>query len=176
MEEENYYNIQSIIEDVFRDQTFEGEVFFYDEIPDSIISVFNESLENDFKENIEYLLFYNDSIDETGRDGIAIVKKEENYYLILKEHRRKYPVIFFLHSEFEMWEINSFCLDEVGYLFSITTDIDAKVINGYRYYTVEDTSRTEPVKSRVYTFEFYNNRFLRLLIELCEQIDNELGE
>lgn len=172
--EENYGYITFLIEHTFKNEKLEKDVF-YDEIPDSIISVFNESLDIDFKENIEYLLFYNDSIDEAGKDGIAIVKKEENYYLILKEHR-KYAVIFFLHSEFEMWEINSFSLDEVGYLFSITTDIDANVINGNRYFVVDDMNGTEPVKRRVYTFEFYNNRFLRLLIELCEQIDNELGE
>ena len=174
MEKENYDYITFLIENTFKNEKLEKDVF-YGAIPDSIISVFNESLDIDFKENIEYLLFYNDSLDEVGKDGIAIVKKEENYYLILKEHR-KYPVIFFLHSEFEIWEIDSISLDEVGYLFNIITDFDAKVINGNRHYVVDDMKGTQLEKRRVYTFKFYNNRFLRLLIELCEQIDNELGE
>ncbi|GEC72253.1 WG containing repeat-containing protein [Flavobacterium flevense] len=173
--DDDYYTIQFLIEDTFRfDKEDLQNVFFYDEIPNTIKLVFGKGLNEEFRENLEYLLFYDDSVDNSGEDGIAIVKKEENYFLILSQHRQK-PTIFFLHSQFEKWEINSFCLDEVGYLFSITTDIDAKVISENHYRIIDDLKGTEQIKSRLYTFDFYNNRFLRLLIELCEQIDNELG-
>ncbi|MGL2999435.1 hypothetical protein [Flavobacterium sp. RSSB_23] len=170
MEEENYGYIKFLIENTFNNEKLEKDVF-YDEIPDSIISVFNESLDFDFKENIEYLLFYNDSLDGTGEDGIAIVKREENYYLILKEHRNK-PSIFFLHSEFESWEIRRMYFNEIDYVFNIETDIDALVI-GDRYYYTNGFEGGDSVKSRFYTFQFYNKRFLELLIEICEQINNE---
>ena len=171
MEEENYEYIKFLIERAFKDEKLEKDVF-YEEIPDSIISVFNESLDFDFKENIEYLLFYNDSLNETGKDGIAIVKKEENYYLILKEHRNM-PAIFFLHSEFESWEIQRLYFNEIDYVFNIQTDIDAKVISEKHYYTLNAES-IDYVKSRLYIFHFYNRKFLELLIGLCEQINNDL--
>lgn len=164
MEEENYGYIKFVIEHTFKNEKLEKDVF-YDEIPESIISVFNESLDFDFKENIEYLLFYNDSLERTGKDGIAIVKKAENYYLILKEHRNK-PSIFFLHSEFESWEIERLHFNEIDYTFNIATERDAKVISEKYYYAVGDDSR-------LYIFNFYNRRFLELLITICEQINNE---
>lgn len=169
MEEENYYYITFLIESYFKNEKLEKDVFF-DEIPDSIISAFNESLDFDFKENIEYLLFYNDSLDGTGKDGIAIVKKEENYYLILKEHRNV-PAIFFLHSEFESWEIRYIYFNEIDYVFNIETDIDAKVISEKKYHTL-DAGGGLPGR-RLYIFEFYNRRFLELLMKLLEQINNE---
>jgi hypothetical protein len=170
MEEENYGYITFLIEHTFKNEKLEKDVF-YEKIPDSIISVFNESLDFDFKENIEYLLFYNDSLDGTGKDGIAIVKKEENYYLILKEHRNK-PSIFFLHSEFESWEIRRMYFNEIDYVFNIETDIDALVI-GEKYYHTLAHQNIKSQQSRLYIFQFYNTRFLELLMQICEQIDNE---
>lgn len=170
MEEENYGYITFLIEHTFKNEKLEKDVF-YEKIPDSIISVFNESLDFDFKENIEYLLFYNDSLDGTGKDGIAIVKKEENYYLILKEHRNK-PSIFFLHSEFESWEIRRMYFNEIDYVFNIETDIDALVI-GEKYFHMLAHQNIKSQQSRLYIFQFYNRRFLELLMQICEQIDNE---
>ncbi|WKL47835.1 hypothetical protein Q1W71_23160 [Flavobacterium pectinovorum] len=165
-----YSYITFLIEHTIKDEKLEKDVF-YEEIPDSIISVFNENLDFDFTENIEYLLFYNDSLDTIGKDGIAIVKKEENYYLILKEHRNV-PAIFFLHSEFESWEIRYLYFNEIDYVFNIETDIDAKVISEKKYHTL-DAGGEVHVGRRLYNFKFYNRKFLKLLIQICEQINNE---
>jgi hypothetical protein len=170
MEEENYGYIKFLIEHTIKDEKLEKDVF-YEEIPDSIISVFNENLDYDFTENIEYLLLYDDSLDATGKEGIAIVKKEENYYLILKEHRNV-PAIFFLHSEFESWEIQYLSFNEIDYVFNIETDIDAKVVSEKYYYTL-NAEGEEQVGRRFYIFNFYNRKFLKSLIHICEQINNE---
>lgn len=172
MEEESYELIKNIIENTFLDHDLKKDVF-YEEIPDLIISLFNESLDFDFKENIEYLLFYNDSLNKMGEDGIAIVKKRDNYYLILKEHRKK-PVIFFLYSQFEHWEINTFSLDRNDHNIAIGTNIDAKVINGEHFYSIDSTVDAKFIRNKVYIFRFYNMLFLELLIEICERINDEL--
>jgi hypothetical protein len=172
MEEESYDHIKYIIEDTFRDQDLKKDLSFK-EIPDSIISLFNESLDFDFKNNIEYLLFYNDSLDENGEDGIAIVKKRDNYYLILKEHRRK-PVVFFLYSQFEHWEVTNFSLNRDDYTLYISTNMDAKVINGEHFYSLDSKEDPRLIRNKVYIFRFYNMVFLELLIGLCERIKDEL--
>jgi hypothetical protein len=172
MEEESYELIKNIIENTFLDHDLKKDVF-YEEIPDLIISLFNESLDFDFKENIEYLLFHDDSLKKNGEDGIAIVKKRDNYYLILKEHRKK-PVIFFLYSKFEQWEINTFSLDINDHNISIGTNIDAKVINGEHFYSLNSTVDAKFIRNKIYIFRFYNMLFLELLIEICERINNEL--
>lgn len=171
-EEESYELIKYFIEHAFIDQYLKKYVFYQD-IPDSIISLFNESLDFDFRENIEYLLFYNDSLDKIGDDGIAIVKKRDNYYLILKEHRKK-PVIFFLYSKFERWEIKSFSLDSDDYKISIATTPDAKVINGENFYCIDSEKYPQFEIVKIYIFRFYNMLFLELLIEICERINDEL--
>jgi hypothetical protein len=172
MEAESYDLVKYFIEDTFRDQDLTKDVF-YEEIPESVISSFNESLDFDFKENIEYLLFYNDSLDKTGEDGIAIVKKRDIYYLILKEHRRK-PVVFFLYSQFERWEITNFSLNRDEYFLYISTSSDAKVINGERFYSIDSPEDPKLTRNKVYIFRFYNMVFLELLIGLCERINDEL--
>lgn len=171
--DDDYYTIQFLIEDTFRfDKEDLQNVYFYDEIPNTIKLAFDKGLNEEFKENLKYLLFYDDSLDNSGTDGIAIVKKEENYYLVLKEHRNK-SAIFFLHSEFESWEINRLYFNEIDYEFNIDTEIDAKVIGEKYYYTLNAES-IEHVKSRLYSFQFYNRKFLELLIGLCERINDEL--
>ena len=172
-EEEIYESINYIIERAFIDQDLIKDVYYKD-IPDSIISLFNESLDFDFRENIEYLLFYNDSLDKTGEDGISIVKKRDKYFLILKEHRKK-PVIFFIYSKFEYWEIKSFSLISEDYIISIATTPDAKVINGENFYCIDSEIYPQFEKVKVYCFTFYNLKFLELLIGLCEQINDELN-
>jgi hypothetical protein len=172
MEEEDYYSIKFLIEDTFKDNKLMNDVF-YDEISDSIISTFNKSLDFDFKENIEYLLFYNDSLDELGKDGIAIVKKQDNYYFILKGHRSK-PVIFFLYSQSEHWEINNFFLDEKKFNLTISTHINANIINGEDFYSINDEEDGKYTRERLYTFRFYNLTFLKLFIELCNRINDEV--
>lgn len=171
-EEEIYESINYIIEQAFIDQDLKKDVYYKD-IPDSIISLFNESLDFDFRENIEYLLFYNDSLDKTGEDGISIVKKRDKYFLILKEHRKK-PVIFLIYSKFEHWEIKSFSLISEDYIISIATTPDAKVINGENFYCIDSEKYPQFEKVKVYSFTFYNLKFLELLIGLCGQINNEL--
>lgn len=171
-EEESYELIKYFIEYAFIDQDLKKEIF-YKEIPDSVILLFNESLDFDFRENIKYLLFYNDSLDKIGEDGIAIVKKRDNYYLILKEHRKK-PVIFFLYSKFEQWEIKTFSLDRNDHNISIGTNIDAKVINGEHFYSIDSEKYPEFPRDKIYIFRFYNMVFLELLIEICERINDEL--
>ena len=172
-EEEIYESINYIIERAFIDQDLIKDVYYKD-IPDSIISLFNESLDFDFRENIEYLLFYNDSLDKTGEDGISIVKKRDKYFLILKEHRKK-PVIFLIYSKFEHWEIKSFSLISEDYIISIATTPDAKVINGENFYCIDSEIYPQFEKVKVYCFTFYNLKFLELLIGLCEQINDELN-
>lgn len=172
MEEESYDLIKYIIEDTFRDQDLIKDLSFR-EIPDSIISLFNESLDFDFKKNIEYLLFYNDSLDKLGEDGIAIVKKVDKYYLILKEHRRK-PVIFFLYSPLEHGVITNFSLNRDNYNFSIITNRDATVINGEHFYSINSKEDVKFIRNKVYIFRFYNLVFLELLIGVCERINVEL--
>lgn len=172
MEEESYEHIKFIIEDTFRYQDVKKDLFFK-EIPDSIISLFNESLDFDFKENIEYLLFYNDSLNKIGEEGIAIVKKRDNYYLIVKEHRRK-PVVFFLYSQFEHWEISNLSLNRNDYYLYISTRIDSKVINGEHFYSIDSKEDAKFIRNKVYIFRFYNLVFLELLIGVCERINDEL--
>ena len=171
-EEEIYESINYIIEQAFIGQDLIKDVYYKD-IPDSVISLFNESLDFDFRENIEYLLFYNDSLDKTGEDGISIVKKRDKYFLILKEHRKK-PVIFLIYSKFEHWEIKSFSLISEDYIISIATTPDAKVINGENFYCIDNEEYPQFEIVKVYPFTFYNIKFLELLIGLCEQINDEL--
>lgn len=170
MEEANYHHIKFLIEHTFKNEKLEKDVF-YDEIPDSIISLLNDSLDVDFKEDIEYLLFYNDSLEGTGKDGIAIVKKEDNYYLILKEHRNK-PAIFLLYSEYKRQVIKRLYFNEIDYVFNIETNIDIEVIGEKYYYTLN--AGNSDIASRQYIFNFYNRRFLMLLIQLYDQIEAEL--
>lgn len=173
MEKENYDYIKFLIDDAFKNQDLNKNVF-YDKIPDSIISSFNKCLDIDFRENIEYLLFYDDSWNGTGKEGIAIVKKEENYFLIIREYRKK-PVIFFLYSKYERWEINRMSIDEYDYALTISTDLDAKVLNGDDFYKLDETADIKFERKRFYVFNFYNLKFLKLFVELCEQINDELG-
>jgi hypothetical protein len=171
-EEESYELINDIIEQAFIGQDLIKDVFYKD-IPDSLTSLFNESLDFDFRENIEYLLFYNDSLDKIGEDGISIVKKRDKYYLILKEHRKK-PIIFFLYSKFEQWHINSFSLNRDNYNITIVTKPDANVINGEDFYSIDGEEYPEFPVHKLYVFKFYNMVFLELLIEICERINDEL--
>lgn len=171
MEEENYGHITFLIEHTFKNEKLKEEVFF-GEIPDSIVLDLNSSLDIDFKENIEYLLFYDDSLERTGKDGIAIVKKEDNYYLILKEHRNK-PVIFVLYSEYMIVKINRIYFNEIDYVLCIETSLDVES-SGEKYYYTHNAENPEVIGSRQYNFKFYNRRFLELFIQLCEQIEAEL--
>lgn len=171
-EEESYELINDIIEQAFIGQDLIKDIFYKD-IPDSVISLFNESLDFDFRENIEYLLFYNDSLDKIGEDGISIVKKRDKYYLILKEHRKK-PVIFLLYSKFEHWQINTFSLNRNDYYLNIGTNIDAKVINGEHFYSNDENADPKFIRNKIYIFRFYNMKFLEILIAICEQINDEL--
>lgn len=172
-EEENYYYIQSTIEDIFRNQDVGRDVYLYENIPDSFKTSFNKSLGYDFAENIEYLLFYDDSLDNSGTEVIAMVKKEENYFIAFQQHWKQ-PVIFFLYSQYEEWEINRMSIDEYDYALTISTDLDAKVLNGDDFYKLDETADIKFERKRFYVFNFYNLKFLKLFVELCEQINDEL--
>jgi hypothetical protein len=155
-----------LVEDVFRDKVL--DVYFFDEIPIIKKLKFNKILEIDFVENIEYIMLYNDSIDNISNDGIAIVKKGEDYFLILIEHKWN-PVIFSLNSNIGNNMINSLCFDEENHCITVIADSNAKINNKLTYYT------PEPFKRKVCLFRFYNTDFLKLFDEFYIRLESEIG-
>jgi hypothetical protein len=122
---------------------------------------FSDNLAIGFKEDIEYLLFYDDSIDLSGKEGIVIVRKNEDFYLLFKEHRGPLftaPLNYYENGN----NISSMSLIKEESCLVLTLDEnEPNVVNSFI------------IPNNLY-FRFYNIPFLILLIELFERIKSEI--
>ena len=160
--DEFYY----LVDEVFKEDLL--DVYFFDEIPYSKKQSFNKSLDTNFVDNIEYLMLYDDTIDGTNNDGIAIVKKNKEFFLILKEHRWN-PVIFRLNLYIGNNPINSLCYDEDNHCITVMADKKANINNKLTYYS------PEPFEGKMCMFRFYNTDFLKLFDEFYIRLRAEIG-
>ncbi|MEC4050086.1 WG repeat-containing protein [Flavobacterium sp. SUN046] len=93
--------IKEFINDVFVEDELINDlegVYFFDDITITKTDLFSTNFNINFVENIEYFILYDDSIDGNFSSGIAMCKKDEDYFLICKSFKEK-PKIFSLNSE-----------------------------------------------------------------------------
>lgn len=160
---EEQTNIEYLIEDTlwFSSEDLKS-VFFSDKIPDLLKSTFNENLDLEFKENIDYLLLCDDSIEGNGSEGIAIIKRNDYHYLLLKQHRTPIYIVSLDGGNYGN-EISSFSLIEDEFcLVAMLESINSNVVDGI-------------IKANYRNFNFYNIAFLKFLIELVERIETEMN-
>ena len=151
-------------------------LYLNDDIPVELKIDLNNNLEIDFKDNIEYLLFYDDSLDSTGKEAVAIVKKNDEFFLVFKERRKK-PLILLLWSPIRRCKIVRFQLLEADCTLLIITTFDATLNDEppFKYYEYkENYYSSESEMCKFYDLKFYNPTFLKVLVMFCENIDFDM--
>ncbi len=108
LEDEVYPYIKDSIKNIFKTDKANG-FHCLEDISPNLINSFNQNFEIEFTKNMEYLLFCDESFDLDYTCGLAMVKKENDYFLLWKGFKHK-SLIFSMSSGLtgnQISEVNS---------------------------------------------------------------------
>lgn len=107
-EDEDYPFIKDRIRNYFKTDIANG-LHCLDDIAPNLINSFNQNFEIGFTKNMEYLFFCDESFDLVYTCGVAMVKKENDYFLLWKGFKQN-PLVFSMSSDLtgnQISEVNS---------------------------------------------------------------------
>lgn len=107
-EDEDYPFIKECIRNYFKTDIANG-LYCLDDIAPNLINSFNQNFDIGFTKNIEYLFFCDESFNLDYTYGVAMVKKENDYFLLWKGFKHN-PLIFSMSSDLagnQISEVNS---------------------------------------------------------------------